>query len=389
MTAGAAGSLTGAGGLGQAGRLAVGAVGSMTAGILALLLLFASVSPSPPVTSAAGGAVNTSAIPAAYVPWVLQAGSLCAAITPAIIAAQDQAESGWNPDARNAGSGAEGIAQFLPSTFASWGQNSDGTGNVSPFNPADAIMAQGRYDCSLASLAQQLLAAGSVSGSVVSLALASYNAGPGQVETAHGVPPDAASYVTQIENLAATKYAADLVAGSAAGQTAVTAAESALGTPYQYGGSCTDPHGADPSGWCDCSSLVQMAWAAAGVSLPRTTYQQVYSGTPVTSVSQLQPGDLIFIPGADGTVVSPGHVGMYVGDGLLINAPETGQVVQFATVASWQSQIAAMRHIGLTEEESCPSQSFRSTQPRPGRSSADHPGASSAWRGGSRRSSRR
>ena len=55
-------------------------------GELALLLLFASVSPSPPVTSAAGGAVNTSAIPAAYVPWVLQAGSLCAEITPAIIA---------------------------------------------------------------------------------------------------------------------------------------------------------------------------------------------------------------------------------------------------------------------------------------------------------------
>jgi cell wall-associated NlpC family hydrolase len=103
---------------------------------------------------------------------------------------------------------------------------------------------------------------------VVSLALASYNGGPGQVEEAHGVPPDAASYVTEIENLAAIKYAAETASGSAA----VAAAESALGTPYQYGGSCTDPHGADPSGWCDCSSLVQMAWATARVSLPRTTY---------------------------------------------------------------------------------------------------------------------
>jgi len=341
------GGFAGAGGLQHTGRLAAGLVAALTAGILALLLLFASVSPPPsPATSAAGGAVNTSAVPAAYVPWVLEAGSLCTVITPAIIAAQDQVESAWNPDARNAGSGAEGIAQFLPSTFVLWGQNSDGTGNVSPFNPADAIMAQGRYDCSLAALASKLLAAGSVSGSVVSLALASYNAGPGQVEEAHGVPPDAASYVTEIENLAATKYAAETASGSAAGQAAVAAAESALGTPYQYGGSCTDPHGADPSGWCDCSSLVQMAWAAAGVSLPRTTYQQVYSGTAVASVSQLQPGDLIFIPGSDGTATSPGHVGMYVGDGLLINAPETGEVVQFATVASWQSQIVAMRHIG-------------------------------------------
>jgi cell wall-associated NlpC family hydrolase len=88
-----------------------------------------------------------------------------------------------------------------------------------------------------------------------------------------------------------------------------------------------------------------MAWAAAGVSLPRTTFEQVYSGTPVASVSQLQPGDLIFIPGADGTV-SPGHVGMYVGDGMLINAPTTGEVVQFAAVSSWAGQIVAMRHIG-------------------------------------------
>jgi cell wall-associated NlpC family hydrolase len=45
-------------------------------------------------------------------------------------------------------------------------------------------------------------------------------------------------------------------------------------------------------------------------------------------------------------MASPGHVGMYVGDGMLINAPSTGQAVQFATVASWAGQIAAMRHIG-------------------------------------------
>lgn len=63
-------------------------------------------------------------------------------------------------------------------------------------------------------------------------------------------------------------------------------------------------------------------------------------------MSQLQPGDLILIPGSDGTAAAPGHVGMYVGGGMLIDAPTTGQVVQFATVASWQGQIVAMRHIG-------------------------------------------
>lgn len=139
----------------------------------------------------AGSGVNTTQIPAAYVRWVLAAGSICPAITPAVIAAQDQAESGWNPTAVSP-AGAEGIAQFLPSTFPDWGRDDDRTGNVSPFNPADEIMAQGRYDCSLASLMSRLAASGRVSGSVVDLALASYNAGPGAVEIAHGVPADAA-----------------------------------------------------------------------------------------------------------------------------------------------------------------------------------------------------
>jgi cell wall-associated NlpC family hydrolase len=331
---------------GSAGRIASRAVLGFAAAVLALILLIAAVGGQQPSTSGTeSAAVNTAGIPAAYVPWVLAAGSVCAVITPAVIAAQDQVESGWQPHAVSP-AGAEGIAQFLPSTFATWGQNSDGTGNVSPFNPADAIMAQGRYDCSLAALASRLLASGSVSGSVLSLALASYNAGPGAVEAAHGVPADAAAYAQEITSLADGKYAAGGAGGSTAGLTAVAAAESALGTPYQWGGSCTDPHGADPSGWCDCSSLVQMAWAAAGVSLPRTTFQQVYAGTAVASVSDLQPGDLIFIPGADGTASSPGHVGLYVGGGFLINAPETGQVVQFAAVSSWQSQIVAMRRIG-------------------------------------------
>lgn len=334
-----------AGGYG-AGRLAVrGGLAAATA-ILALILLFAVGGQTPSVTAGGfGGAVNTSAIPATYVPWVLTAGSLCAAITPAVIAAQDQTESDWNPRAVSS-LGAEGIAQFLPSTFASWGRNDDGTGNVSPFNPADEIMAQGRYDCSLAALAQRLVASGQATGNVTDLALACYNAGPGAVEAAHGVPADAAAYVREIDSLATSKYASGSAGGSAAGLAAVAAAKSALGTPYQWGGWCADPHGADPSGWCDCSSLTQMAWADAGVSLPRTTFAQVGFGTPVTSVSQLRPGDLVFIPGADGTAASPGHVGMYVGGGMLIQAPTTGQVVDLVPVSSWQGQIVAMRHVG-------------------------------------------
>jgi cell wall-associated NlpC family hydrolase len=319
-------------------RLAQGMLAAIAGVICSAFLLAAAVLSSPSASPVPTGSVDTSRIPAPYVTWVLRAGSLCTAITPAIIAAQDQVESSWNPGAVSS-AGAEGIAQFLPATFVTWGRNDDGTGDVSPFNPRDAIMAQGRYDCSLAALAQNLLSTGQATGTAADVALAAYNAGPGAVEAAHGIPADAAGYVRQIDELAATGY----TAASGQGLAAVAAAETALGTPYHYGGSCTDPHGSDPSGWCDCSSLAQMAWRAAGVNLPRTTYQQVYAGTPVTSVSQLQPGDLIFIPGSDGTAASPGHVGIYVGNGWLIDAPYTGAVVRFEKVSGWQSQIVAMR----------------------------------------------
>jgi cell wall-associated NlpC family hydrolase len=94
-------------------------------------------------------------------------------------------------------------------------------------------------------------------------------------------------------------------------------------------------------GRCDCSSLVQMAYRAAGVSLPRTTYEQVLVGQPV-AVDALKPGDLLF---TEGTAAAPGHVGMYIGDGLIINAPHTGDVVRIATLADWKPQILAARRV--------------------------------------------
>lgn len=93
-----------------------------------------------------------------------------------------------------------------------------------------------------------------------------------------------------------------------------------LGTPYAFGGSCTDPHSGDPSKQCDCSSLMQQAYRNGGISLPRVTDDQQHVGMEVAGVADLLPGDLIFIPGSDGSMSDPGHVGMYIGDGLLIQA---------------------------------------------------------------------
>ncbi|WP_371659496.1 C40 family peptidase [Streptomyces sp. NBC_00280] len=124
-------------------------------------------------------------------------------------------------------------------------------------------------------------------------------------------------------------------------QTAIRWALGQLDTPYQWGGSCTDSHGPDPMGRCDCSSLMQQSYKAAGVALTRTTYTQVKEGKPV-SVDALRPGDLVF---TEGTAEVPEHVGMVVGQGLIVNAPHTGDVVRLATLASWKPQILAARRV--------------------------------------------
>ncbi|MFJ8532833.1 C40 family peptidase [Streptomyces sp. NPDC093591] len=114
-----------------------------------------------------------------------------------------------------------------------------------------------------------------------------------------------------------------------------------LGTPYQWGGSCTAPHGQDPMGRCDCSSLMQASYKAGGVSLSRTTYTQVKEGKAV-SVDALKPGVLLF---TRGTAAAPEHVGMFIGQGLVLQAPKTGDVVKISTLASWRGDIVAARRV--------------------------------------------
>ncbi|MEV7706926.1 NlpC/P60 family protein [Mesorhizobium sp. B2-3-3] len=124
-------------------------------------------------------------------------------------------------------------------------------------------------------------------------------------------------------------------------QTAIRWALGQLDTPYQWGGNCTDSHGPDPMGRCDCSSLMQQAYKAAGVTLTRTTYTQVKDGKSV-SVDALRPGDLLF---TEGSVNTPEHVGMLIGQDLIIHAPRTGDVVRITTLAAWKPQILAARRV--------------------------------------------
>ncbi|MFI0776198.1 C40 family peptidase [Streptomyces sp. NPDC021212] len=120
---------------------------------------------------------------------------------------------------------------------------------------------------------------------------------------------------------------------------AITWAMRQLGTMYQWGGSCTNPHGQDAMARCDCSSLVQQAYKHADISLTRTTYTQVREGKAI-SPKALKPGDLLF---SRGSATRPEHVGMSLGKGLVIEAPRTGKPVRITQIKDWD--ILAARRV--------------------------------------------
>jgi cell wall-associated NlpC family hydrolase len=115
---------------------------------------------------------------------------------------------------------------------------------------------------------------------------------------------------------------------SVIGAYAVSIAERYLGVRYVWGGG-------DPSSGFDCSGFVRYVYAQLGISLPHYAASQ-YAITIHVDPSQLEPGDLVFFePHADG----PGHVGMYVGNGIFIEAPHTGDVVRFTELSTEASLI--------------------------------------------------
>ena len=101
---------------------------------------------------------------------------------------------------------------------------------------------------------------------------------------------------------------------------AVAFAYAQIGKPYVWGAT-------GPSSY-DCSGLVQAAWASAGLSIPRTTYDQ-WASLPHIPLSDLEPGDLILYNGES-------HVAIYVGNGYIVDAPHTGAVVErISESTSW------------------------------------------------------
>ena len=284
--------------------------------------------------------LDAKSVPPEYAMWVERAGKECKEVSAPLVAAQIAAESGWNPKAQSP-VGAQGLSQFMPGTWNTWGVDAAGKdgdepdGKADPFTPGDAIMTQARYDCWLADKVKDM----GVDGDLTRLLLGAYNAGPGAIQQFGGLPPypETQGYVTRIISSMADYSGGDgggeVEKGGPFGKRVVAYAKKWLGTPYAWGGGGPEgpgrgfAQGANTVGF-DCSSLVQYSVyrASEGKTVPpRTSQVQVTAGKAV-SRDDMQPGDVI------GFALhgSYDHIGIYIGNGQFIHAPKTGDVVKIS-----------------------------------------------------------
>ncbi|GGL47388.1 C40 family peptidase [Planomonospora parontospora] len=124
--------------------------------------------------------------------------------------------------------------------------------------------------------------------------------------------------------------------GGVTGQDVVDQARKYLGVPYLWGGT-------DPERGLDCSGLVQLVYKKLGVSLPRVSQDQQNEGRSIPSLKQALPGDLL-------TFGSPAtHIGIYVGDGKMLHAPRTGDVVKIVDMDDYYRKPTDIRRV-LSDE---------------------------------------
>ncbi|MGB7237788.1 MAG: peptidoglycan DD-metalloendopeptidase family protein [Rhodococcus sp. (in: high G+C Gram-positive bacteria)] len=287
------------------------------------------------------GQLKAGSVPPEFEPWFRKAGALCPQITPALLAADTKAESGFQEVTSPAG--ARGYTQFIDSTWASYGKDEDGNGVVSRGDIGDAVMAQGRYMCDNAAQIDGWIADGKVTGDPKSLYIAAYNAGSGAVLASGGMPSGSPDYENETKPYVARVLAyeaefTDPNAGGAfvatpaspSGPQVITAARQHLGLPYVWGGG--NINGPSDGGF-DCSGLTSYAvYTGTGgrVTLPRTSEQQWTVGTEIP-VDEAGPGDLLF---GNFQSTGPGHVALALGGGQMIEAPQSGDVVHQAPVRS-------------------------------------------------------
>ncbi|WP_406190911.1 NlpC/P60 family protein [Streptomyces sp. NBC_01017] len=223
---------------------------------------------------------------------------------------------------------AVGPFQFLPSTWEGVGQDANGDKAVDPHNAEDAALGAAIYLCGSGrdlTMRTQLKSA-----------VFQYNRSGEYV----------ANVLGWIDQYTAAAKNPDLKNATGKVRTVLEAALSQQGVPYSWGGGnadgmsygiCCSPSGKSGTtikGF-DCSGLTTYAYAKAGIQLPRTAAAQAGVGRRIPAslgTGALKEGDLVFYaytPGRDSTIY---HVGIYVGDGQMVNAPRPGSVVRLHSV---------------------------------------------------------
>ena len=214
--------------------------------------------------------------------------------------------------------------QFEPPTFRAYATVAPGGADpASPYDAEDAVYSAARLLC----------ADGGGTPSLLDTAIFDYNHSDAYVAM---VLAYASAYEqgggASVQLTSATGFGQ----GIALGSVVVADAEAYLGTPYVWGGE-------KPGVGFDCSGLVQWVYAEAGISLPRVAQDQYDAGPHVPAGSTLYPGDLVFFGSGPQAVE---HVGIYVGNGEMIDAPYTGVDVRFDRIAS-----VSLGYVGATRPE--------------------------------------
>lgn len=267
-------------------------------------------------------------IPTDYLPLYQQAATVCPGLDWSILAAIGKVETdhgrstlpGVSSGENSAGAG--GPMQFLQSTFDSVvARHPLPPGGATPpsrYNPHDAIYAAAYYLCD------------SGAPQDIRKAIFAYNHADWYVNE---VLAQAAKYGQAVVG---TGDCQNIQAPTAAATMAINYACGQIGLPYEWRGN--GPAQGDKG--FDCSGLTMAAYNAAGIALPRTAQTQYDAGPLVPDGQPLLPGDLVFY----GTPSNVHHVGLYIGGGKMIQAPETGQLIQISSYRwSGDDYLAASR----------------------------------------------
>jgi cell wall-associated NlpC family hydrolase len=133
------------------------------------------------------------------------------------------------------------------------------------------------------------------------------------------------------KGLTAPAPAVPVAAGSATGTDVVAMAKKYIGVPYVWGGT-------NPATGMDCSGFTQRVFKDLGVELPRVVSDQMKQGTPVASLAEAKPGDLLISFGGN-------HISIYLGNGKAIDAPVPGKTIQIRDAWEQQSNLTSIRRI--------------------------------------------